>query len=206
MIRINLLKNRGEVTKATAATEVNYDGIYEELSNDEGAKDPKTTALKVFCMLGALGLLIIYESYNIGQIRGQINDATALKNKLAKEIQEKKPIAEQARDLQKKIQDLEGRITSIKNLSKYRLREIKAIDFIQREIPERVWLTSLDFKDETIKIEGGSITDDELSKFLDSLDGKSYFRDVRLSKAIEEKRKDGTIKVFEILGNLTNTD
>jgi hypothetical protein len=42
------------------------------------------------------------------------------------------------------------------------------------------------------------VTDDALSVFIRELENSAYFKEVILMKATEEKRKEGTVKVFEI--------
>ena len=147
-----------------------------------------------------------YESYNIGQLSEREANIRNLNQTLATELEQKKPLAEQAKELQKNIKDLESRIQSIKNLSKVRLREIRTIDYLQNVIPERVWLTKVEFEDGALKIEGGALADDQLNKFMESMEGNSSFKNVILLRAVEQKSKEGTVKVFLISANVQGTD
>ena len=209
MIKVNLLKNRGSgsgTSAKTAATEINYEVSFDEAELDEGANPARDALVKIMLILLGTVVVIVYEGYNISGLRDKLSQLNSEKTGLAQELEKKKPIAGKARELQKKILDLEGRIQGIKDLSMIRLREIRAVDYMQNVIPEKVWLTTLDFSQETLKIEGGTLADDELTKFIEALESKSYFKNVILLKAVEEKSDKGTVKVFTITSTLTGTE
>lgn len=204
MIKINLLKNRGDASQAgTSTNTVNYETYFDSGDSGSGGKAVLGRLLVMFLFPG---LLMLYEYYHIDQLQNELSIMRGKANGVAQELEKSKPIAAQARELQKKIQDLEGRIRAIKDLSKIRLREIKAVDYIQNVIPERVWLTMLNIDGDKMQVEGGALSDEQLSRFMDAIDGKSFFRNVILLRAVEEKTKDGTIKRFQISSSLTATE
>lgn len=207
MIKVNLLRNRGGtgVNPGKTTTEINYEMAYDE-TNLEESNSARDVIVKLVLMFMGTGALMAYESYNIGELRDRLRKLSSERAVLAQEIEEKKPIATKAREMQKHIQELEARIKAIKDLSKVRLREIKVIDFLQNVIPERTWLTSLDFSEGTLTIEGGALSDDQLNKFIDAMESKTYFKNVILSKAIEQRSEQGTVKIFTITSTLANTD
>jgi Tfp pilus assembly protein PilN len=208
MMKINLLKSRGSsgntATVRATSTDINYDTAFDAgtLESPRGANAFSKILFMGIFVVGAM----IFESFNISQLQSQLSGLTTQKTTLLAEIDEKKPVAEKARTLQKEILDLEAKISGIRGLSKIRLREIKAIDYIQNVIPEKLWLTHLVFDGDQLKIEGASLSDNDLNKFTDSLDGKSYFRNVILLKSVEQKAKEGSLKIFEISSGLTTTE
>ena len=209
MIKINLLKNRGEQTKRSSGTQINYETSIDSVGQEGGGGSggaTKDTVVKIVVLLIWLAGLMAYESYNIGELDSKIAEKNSEKNKLAADIQMKKPIADKARDLQAQLEDLEARIKSIKDLSRIRLREIKAIDFVQNIIPERVWLSSLAINSDKVDFSGGAMSDENLNRFMEALESKSNFKNVILLKAVEQKSKEGTIKVFDITSSLISLD
>lgn len=206
MIKINLLKNRAARGDKTAATEINYETAFNIPSDTVVDGSSQSAFVKIIVMFITLGVLWGYETYNLSGLRGQLALLNKEKSKLAAELREKQPMAEKAKAMQKEIQDIEARVQSIKGLSKIRLREIKAIDYLQNVIPEKVWFTGLDFSDSSLKIDGGAISDEQLNRFVDALEGKSYFRNVIILRSVEQKAKDGTIKAFQISSSLANSD
>lgn len=206
MIKVNLLKNRGGRAAKTGSADINFDTQFDIQTAAVETSDPKDNIKKIVLALIWAAALITYESYHIGELNSQLANINQERDSLAAEIQLKQPQAEKARALQKEIQDIDARVKSIKQLSKVRLREIKAVDFLQNVIPEKVWVTNLDFGESTLKIEGGAVSDDQLNRFVDSLEGKSYFRNVIVLRSVEAKAKDGTIKSFQVSSSLINTE
>lgn len=206
MIRVNLLKNRSEATRGGSTEEVKFETAFQtELTGDQ--TNPALAILFKLILMGiGVGGLMGYESHNVGRLQGELNQVNAKKNTITKQLADKKPVADSAKVLQKKINDIEARIKAIKDLSRFRLREIKALDYIQNNIPERVWVNSLDFQETQMVMEGGSVSDDELNKFIESLEGRSAFKNVILVRSKEEKKKEGTVKFFQIKSELVSTE
>ncbi len=204
MIKINLLKKRSDGTAKIRNTQASFDTSADTFAKNVGGQ--QGAVLKIVVMLIWLGGLMAYESYNIGELNTTIAEKNRMKTTLDADIQQKTPIAEKARGLQKQLQDLEARIKAIKDLSRIRLREIKAIDFVQNIIPERVWLTSISIESNKVDFEGGALSDENLNRFIELLESKSNFKNVILLKAIEQKSKEGTIKVFNITSSLMSLD
>ncbi len=199
MLRVNLLKNRGGTYVGTVATQVS------EVANVAttevtGPSDAKQNATKMLLMLIWLAAIFTYQKINISSLEGRLANARAEASNLDQQIQQHQAEADQAKKMQKDIEELKRRIKIIKDLSKKRLREIKAIDYIQNNIPDKLWLTSITIKDNHLELFGSALTDDQLNRFLDSLEqNKSYFQNVLLLKAVDEAdTKLGTIKSFEI--------
>ncbi len=206
MIKVNLLRNRAEGTQATNSTQIDGLTALEAPAETMDGSEVREVALKLVVILICTAGLWGYETYNVDSLKETKRQLDQQISAMQTEIQEKQPIATKAKELQKKISNLEGRIKVIKDLSKTRLREIKVVDYIQSVIPEKLWLTTLDIRDEKVKLEGSTMSDDQLNKFIELLDGKSYFQNVILLKAVEMKTKEGTTKSFEISSSLRATD
>jgi len=188
------------------ATQVDGVTSIENVSEPMESGQAKVLATKFAVVLALTGGLMLYESFNIDNLKEQLKVLNKANTDLQAEITKNQPTAAKAKELQGKITELEARIKIIRDLSRTRLREIKSLDYIQNIIPEKVWLQQLDFTEDKVKIVGEAMGDDQLNKFLESLDGKSYFQNVVLLKAIEQKTKDGITKNFEISGTLKATD
>ena len=78
--------------------------------------------------------IIIKELFiKILKLNEESNNASVELNNLRTQISQNQPFVERAKEMQKEIKELEERIVLIKNLSKVRLREIKAIDYLHRQ-------------------------------------------------------------------------
>ena len=207
MIKVNLLKNRGTVADAPTQFDFTQVGAGTEASSSqiEGA-NPVAVLGKVLGLFSLAFVLYMYESYNIGLLTEQNVALSNRRSELDAEIQKNQSFVERAKQMQTEIKQLEERIAAIKNLSKTRLREIKAIDFLQNVIPDRVWFQSLEFRGNTFKVVGYAATDDSLNRFISVIDGKSFFRTVILLSNEDFKSRTGNIKKFTISAELAETD
>lgn len=205
MIKVNLLKNRGSVAENT--TQMDFEMTVQ--ASDKlglGTGTSSDSLLKIVILLIPALLLYGYEKYNISQLEEERTSISMRLQSLTSEIDSNKPVVQKAKEMQKEIKELEERIILIKNLSKVRLREIKAIDYLQNVIPDKVWFSELDFKDTNFEAKGFSVSDEALNRFIEGLEGKSFFRNVILRQSVDQKTKTGTIKSFHFSSQLAATD
>lgn len=178
-------------------------GVLTDMSEDVGGEqltsaESKDIAKKVLVMSIATVSMILYESYNVDQLKTQANGLAQAVNREKNVITKlKKEMAEYA-DVEKDAKVLEDKINILKTLSKIRLREVKALDFIQTITPETVWFSSIKYSEGQFEFQGYAVTDDDLSQFMRELENSPYFVDVILMRAKEEQTKQGTVKAFEI--------
>jgi Tfp pilus assembly protein PilN len=207
MIKVNLNKTRADLTQATR---VEYQTTVDNSFSVDSDGSPNAVgagALLKFLVMG-IGIVGLYgfESMNISNLNEQTATFRAQLSTLDQQIQTNEPLAAQAETRQKEILAIESRIEAIKVLAKERLREIKVIDYIQNVLPERIWLRNFEFKESTLRLEGGAIGDDDLKQFIENLEGKLYFKNVVLLQSIENKSATGTVKNFVLTSSLITKD
>ncbi|MBX7231965.1 MAG: PilN domain-containing protein [Bdellovibrionales bacterium] len=161
-------------------------------------KQKKNLILNLLIILSLPVGLIYYERQEINKLKNKSNLISAEVADLDQALNNKKTEIENSSTLKEKAKELTNKISILKKLARLRIREIKAIDFIQGNIPEKVWLKDLNFKNGELKIHGRATTDDELSAFIHSLEKSKYFSGVLLLQAKEERSVEGSIKSFEI--------
>ena len=169
-----------------------------------GPTDAKANATKILLMLIWVAGLFTYQKINITSLEGSLARAQMEARDLDQQITQHQAEADQAKKMQKDVEELKHRIKIVKDLSKTRLREIKAIDYIQNNIPDKLWLNSLTIKANHLELFGSTLTDDQLNRFLDSLEqNKASFKNVLLLKAVDQNdSKMGTLKSFEISSDI----
>lgn len=192
MIKVNLLK-----AKVPIQTQTSQDQGFSVQSGSEGAT-PKDKVIKVLVMSLGVVALLIYENLNIDALTSQRNVYVAQNSQLTQELQKIEANAGQLEQLKKENEKLQEKLKILTGLSKSRLRELKALDNLQNFIPEGVWLETLDYDGEKVLLKGFATNDRDLNAFVDSLEQSTYFIDVILSKAIEQKKDSGAVKQFEI--------
>ncbi len=176
-------------------------------TSDGLANDNKAAATKIIMLLIWVVGLFAYQKYNISNLTDQLQDVQFQARSLQAQIRKNQVAANRAKQMEKDVKELQRRIKIIKDLSKVRLQDIKAISYIQNNIPDKVWLKSIAFKGDKLDLIGSSLTDDQLNQFLNKLESqKSYFKNVLLLKAVDEQGASGTITSFEISSELGTFD
>ncbi|MCB0364808.1 MAG: PilN domain-containing protein [Bdellovibrionaceae bacterium] len=190
MIKVNLLKNRsmqggGDTTYA--------------VSIDRGGNEAqKEAVIKIMLMAVFAVVLVFVENHNVDSLKEEQQRYMIQLNELQAEVDKLKAENSKVSELEKQSKELEDKMKIMKQLSKTRLRELKALDYMQTIMPERVWLTTLTYQDEKFSLKGFALTDDDLTDLIQALDKSVFFTDVILLQAKEQNTPDGTLKNFEI--------
>lgn len=195
MIRINLAAGRGKGAKVSSADPANMGSI-------EGGEMSalRSIAIKrLFVILLGPILLYVYEQQTVPAITSTVQKKSAS----LMELQDKNSKAAEAVEQIKKFKTeqgvLQAQINSIEGLKKDRLREVKVLDFIQKDLPEKLWLSRMELNDGRLTLQGMVTTDSELTQFMDSLSRSAYLKEVSLIRSSEEaSRLYGAVKKFEI--------
>ena len=202
MIKINLVDKAGprsSFAEKTAGLGSLFKGGGSSVDGDEAQQINR--ALFTRLAIVALGplLLFVIEANNVppkraavGKLRREI-EQTRTKNQAAEGA-----VAEIQR-FEKEQERLQSQINAIEDVKKGRLREVKVLDYIQREIPEKVWLSKLELKDGRFLISGYATTDNELTSFMEGLQRSAYLKEVSLVRSSEAPYPGfGSVKRFEI--------
>lgn len=197
MIRVNLARNRAQ--SGEQGTTANFSAG----SSDSGDSSEQKVALKnLFLLFVGIGCLVIYEKYNVFTLNDSrmilVQEYSQLEQQLAKD----KESLDRYKTSEADAKTLEDKLAIIKKLSRTRLREVKALDYIQEIIPDKVWLKQLNMDQEVVKISGYSMLDEDLSNFIQTLDKSAFFQEVLLTQAQEVASKSGSYKQFDISARL----
>lgn len=204
MIKVNLLKNESstKAAKSFTFTSMNLKDMFTSVSPGASGLEPVRVVINGVIILSATVGLYMYERYNRNNLALELATLTSQTAKLAEVLKKKKEEANESEPMKKKARELSTKIDIVTRLSKVRLREIKALDFIQSVIPERIWFKTLVLKTGDLTIKGSAISDDDLTQFVRYLENNSMFRNVLLLQAKEEQTKEGSVKVFEIAARM----
>ncbi|MBK8204680.1 MAG: PilN domain-containing protein [Bdellovibrionales bacterium] len=143
-------------------------------------------------------ILVFFESNNVDNLKKEEQIFAIQLEELQAKVKKLKEEASKVSEFERQGKELEDKMKIMKALSRTRLRELKALDFLQTMIPERVWLNSLDYIDEKFRLKGLALTDDDLTDLIQALDKSSFFSEVVLLQAKETTSRDGSLKNFEL--------
>ena len=97
-----------------------------------------------------------------------------------------------------KKKKIDSRIDTIKEISKERLSNAKALDALHDIVPPQAWLKNLSIENGKVKIVGEATEDLVVSQLLRNLDESIYFKDVKLLSSTEVRKAGGSYKAFSI--------
>ncbi len=193
MIKVNLVKVIPIVNPSTGVID-STEGI------DLAATDIQRQGVIRLAVLAIVPLLLYcYELQNIPDLKSRLNSKKAVLTSLTEKNERAKGAVEEIGKFKEDQARLQKQIDTLEGLQKERLREVKILDNLQKDIPEKVWLTRMEFQDTTLKISGAATADLEVSTFMDNMSHSVFLRDVSLLKSDSETTDRGILKVFEIL-------
>ncbi len=192
MIRINLAKSIPIATVANNAEVM--EGNLELGSQDIQKQGMIRLAVMLLFPLG----LLVYEKQNIPDLQRTFKQKTAELNKLQAKNNAAKGAVEEILKFNEDKEKLQNQVDTLENLQKDRLREVKILDNIQKDIPEKVWLKRIEFKDTELKIFGTSTGDPEIASFVDNLSKMVFLTSVIPVKSADEVSDKGIFKTFEL--------
>jgi Tfp pilus assembly protein PilN len=201
MIKVNLLRNR--VADSTVA---------DQSSGSGGSDQVREALIKVaMIILFTLGLMI-YESQNLRSLTEEAAQARDQVTRLTTENAAKLAEVAKFKDVEVQAKELEDKLKILKLLSKLRLREVKTLDFMQTSIPEKVWLKSISYESDKMRMEAGhfqftgnAVATEELTEFVRRLEDSAYLMDVIVIKNQEVAvSKSNSVREFLFTAEVEN--
>lgn len=169
-----------------------------EASSEQANLNKALIVRLVILLIGPIALFI-YQDSNIPPKIAMIGTLNGELSTLSQKNQQAAASVSEIKKFEKEEERLKAQIMVIENLQKDRLKEVRVMDYIQREIPEKVWLSKMGLADGKMSIEGLATGDSELTNFMDGLQGSAYLKDVSLVRSNEVNTPEtGVVRKFEI--------
>lgn len=195
MIKVNLTKTRITNVGVGEASAIGTPG-----GGGSGA-DRTDIFAKIFLVSFAVLSLLIYEHINIGNLEKELGVLRAESEKLNADLESKVQATVALKEFEDQAKEMEDKLNIMKKLSRLRLRTVKALDFLQSSLPDRVWFTSVRFADSHLTLTGYATTDEDLTTFTKALENSVLFTNVLLARAENSKFGSADYKTFEISCN-----
>lgn len=132
--------------------------------------------LVVIVVTGGVGL---YQS----RLSDQVEKAEGRVKQMQSDIDQFKPQLEQVAKFKKRKAELQNKIDVIDGLDRARSGPVRVLAELATRTPERLWLTSLTTKGDTIALKGRSLDNELVADFLSRLGESEYFTNVDLDSA-----------------------
>ena len=136
----------------------------------------------------------------------QVTDISQKISSLEKKNDANKTIQEQVDALTRQEKKLAERLGVVKEIIKLKKNPMGIMLYIAKNIPEDVWLVSLELENNSIKLKGQSLTYKSIGIFIENLKNSVFFnKDIIMtgSRTIEGKEGQARVEEFDITGTIT---
>ena len=166
----------------------------------------KRTELQTQLMLAgvSVGLTVILCGYFWWQLNHQI---TVLRNERGKATKERDDLKEKVKEVEnfeqnKKVLEEKNRI--IAQLKKNQSGPVHLLDELSKNLPDRVWLVSMNEQGGKLDLEGRAITNADIVDFINNLKRSPFFKDVQIveSRQANDNEKKISIYNFKLTGTI----
>lgn len=199
MIKINLIKSKvGDSVRLDPGGANLSTNMTANIRYDNSEQDRPQGIIKIVLMLGFVLVAYFYRSHVIGQLELQTQSLSQQESILQEELRLKTEQAGSKVELEEQARELKNRLEVIKNLSKGRIKEVRALDYIQSVVPEQVWLKSISYQQTQMLLRGNSSADGDLAQFFKSLEKSPFFKDMVVLQSKEDRSQSSVVKSFEV--------
>ena len=175
--------------------QINLLPIREEKKRERKRLDISVSILMLILTTLIGGYLYINVHREVVQLRRELKDKQAENLRLSKKVRE-------IRLLKKKRKILNQKIGIIRKLNRNRLMAIKVMEQISLEVPDKIWLTAMQVKDQKLSLVGIAMDDQTLSVFISRLNRSEMFFNVWLQESKEIVLNHIKLKEFSLNCNI----
>ncbi len=109
-----------------------------------------------------------------------------------------KAAIEEGNKFKKEKEDLERRVALIDVISRNQARPIYLLDALADTVPQDVWLTAMEEKEQVLMIRGAAFSTTAVADFMANLKGSGKFKDVDLVVSRQDLTKTPRVVTFEV--------
>ena len=177
MIRINLLPAPTRKARALFPAEIPWFGV----------------------AFGVIGILLVG---GIGSywyiLRQETNRLKSEITRAQKELESLKSVIAEGNKFKEEKEDLERRLALIELVSRNQARPVYLFDAMADMVPRELWLTSLEEKENQLRIGGGAFSEHAVADFMFNLIRSKKFKDVDLFISRKDPDKTPAVVTFEV--------
>jgi type IV pilus assembly protein PilN len=131
-----------------------------------------------------LGLVVVGGGifFTDKSVKSDLATAKANVEQLEADIERYKPQQNLVKNFKKRKKQLQNKLDVIDSLEQARNGPVRILDELSANVPDRLWLTSIQTKGKGIKLEGQSLDTGVVADFLRGLNASPFFTNVDLDK------------------------
>ncbi len=173
MIKINLVSAGPEVAATRKATP--------EISTGGHQGD--------IILLVALMIGLAITGVRWYMLQSTINELESIKAEKTAERNELQKYIDKVEELERKRSELKAKIDTIRQLKENQKGPVRILDEISRTMPDLVWLTGLDLKENHVTLSGMALDENAVANYVDNLDASPFFSEPTVV-TIQRSKKD----------------
>lgn len=104
----------------------------------------------------------------------------------------------QAGKIKDQLADLTKRVDAIQELTKSQSRLIVMLDSLANTVPRDLWLTALEERGTTLRVQGTSYTSTAVADFMSNLRSSGRFKDIEILRSQQDLARSPRLVTFEI--------
>ena len=149
-------------------------------------------------MLSLAFMLIVLFYYN-WSLGSKISGLNAKINQTQTELKKYNKINKEIASIKKKLSNLKKKMAVMDTLEANRFEPTRLLDVMTQVIvPKRMWFTSLESKNKTVKINGIALDNKTVADFMVRLEESGLFSEVDLKTLKQRKVRKSNLKSFQI--------
>lgn len=201
MIKINL------VNAKKLATATSNSGEADPFAGGDNSAIQRQGLMRLIIILLVPLALYAYEMQNIPELQARLASKRTLLASLTEKNAQAATAVEEIKKYEADQAQLQKQISTLESFRRERLREVKIMDNLQKDIPEKLWLTKIVYDPPRVLISGITIGDLELTTFMDAISKSIFFSRVNLIRSSDTPMMSGVqTKSFEISCDLETQD
>lgn len=135
--------------------------------------------------------------------RSELSDVRAANNALRSDIENLKKVIGEVDEFKAEERRLAEKLGIIEELRDKKTGPVRMLDRVASDIPDKLWLTELDEKDQKVTLKGFSVSNEVIATFLGRLEESNLFAEVYLVAIEQEMIEDLALKRFTVTSKLT---
>jgi type IV pilus assembly protein PilN len=141
-------------------------------------------------------IILFYYNWSLGR---QINDLNAKIQHTKTELKKYEEINKEIAEIKKKLSNLKQKMAVMDTLEANRFEPTRMMDAMTQVIvPQRMWFTRMDSKDNSLNIQGIALDNKTVADFMIRLEKSGLFSDVNLNTLKARVVQNANLKSFQI--------
>ena len=174
-----------------------------------GVERPKRTRISLAgpSRLAGIGAIAVVLVGGMGYVWWSMSaKMTALQQQKTQRTQELAALKEKVKEVENfeaNKKSYEEKIGIIEQLRKNQVGPVRLLDELSRNLPDRVWLTSLIEQSGKVELEGKAVTNAEIVDFINNLKASKYIKEIMLIESRQVNESGVPVYNFKLRCTLT---